>query len=67
MQDLLWLGGKRLPFRPVLSQKADSVGNQPVPVCVLTHAAKAKDLEAALAEIKASGVIGGEPVSLRIL
>ena len=24
MQDLLWLGGKRLPFRPVLSQKADA-------------------------------------------
>ena len=49
------------------SQKAGSVGNQPVPVCVLTHAAKAKDLEAALGEIKASGVIGGEPVALRVL
>ena len=49
------------------SQKAGSVGNQPVPVCVLTHAAKAKDLEAALGEIQASGVIGGEPVALRVL
>ena len=49
------------------SQKAGSVGNQPVPVCVLTHAAKAKDLDAALEEIKASGVIGGEPVALRVL
>lgn len=49
------------------SQKAGSVGNQPVPVCVLTHAAKAKDLEAALGEIQSSGVIGGEPVALRVL
>lgn len=49
------------------SQKAGSVGNQPVPVCVLTHAARAKDLEAALGEIQASGVIGGEPVALRVL
>ncbi|MGN0854656.1 MAG: homoserine dehydrogenase [Kiritimatiellia bacterium] len=49
------------------SQKAGSVGNQPVPVVVLTHAAKTKNLEAALAEIKASGVIGGEPVALRVL
>ncbi len=49
------------------SQKAGSVGNQPVPVCVLTHQAKAKDLEAALVEIQSSGVIGGEPVALRVL
>lgn len=49
------------------SQKSGSVGNQPVPVVVLTHAAKAKDLTAALAEIRASGVIGAEPVSLRVL
>ena len=49
------------------SQKAGSVGNQPVPVVVLTHRAKAGDLDAALAEIKASGVIGAEPVALRVL
>ncbi len=49
------------------SQKAGSVGNQPVPVVVLTHKAKVGDLEAALKEIKASGVIGAEPVSLRVL
>ena len=49
------------------SQKAGSQGNQPVPVVVLTHAAKAGDLEAALKEIKDSGVIGAEPVALRAL
>lgn len=48
-------------------QKAGSVGNQPVPVVVLTHKAKAADLECALKEIRASGVIGGDPVALRIL
>ena len=49
------------------SQKAGSIGNQPVPVVVLTHAARAADLAEALSEIKQSGVIGCEPVSLRIL
>jgi len=49
------------------SQKAGSVGNQPVPVVVLTHAAKSADLKAAMTEIKSSGVIAGEPVNLRIL
>ena len=49
------------------SQKAGSVGNQPVPVVVITHEAKASDLEKALALIKESGVIAGEPVFLRIL
>ena len=49
------------------SQKAGSVGNQPVPVVVLTHNAKAGDLEAALKEIQATGVIGAEPVALRVL
>ena len=39
----------------------------PVPVVVLTHAAKAADLEAALKEIEASGVVGGAPVKLRML
>jgi homoserine dehydrogenase len=49
------------------SQKAGSVGNQPVPVVVLTHMAKAKNLDAALSEILASGVIGANPVALRVL
>ena len=37
------------------------------PVVALTHEAKASDLEAALAEIKASGVVAGDPVRLRVL
>jgi len=49
------------------SQKAGGVGNEPVPVVVLTHAAKAADLEAALKEIEASGVVGGAPVKLRMI
>ena len=49
------------------TQKAGSDGNQPVPVAVLTHAAKAAELEAALREIRESGVIGADPVSLRVL
>ena len=49
------------------SQKAGSVGNEPVPVVVLTHEAKTADIEAALAEIRASGVIGADPVKLRML
>lgn len=49
------------------SQKAGSVGNQPVPVVVITHSAKYSDLLEALAAIKTSGVIAGDPVALRIL
>ena len=49
------------------SQKAGSVGNEPVPVVVLTHEAKTADIESALAEIRASGVIGADPVKLRML
>ena len=49
------------------SQKAGGIGNQPVPVVVLTHAAKVADLKTALKEIVASGVIGAEPVALRVL
>ena len=37
------------------------------PVAVLTHEAKTADLAAALAEITKSGMIAGEPVSLRVL
>ena len=49
------------------SQKSASEGNLPVPVVVLTHRAKASALDAALAEIKASGVVGEDPVKLRML
>ena len=38
-----------------------------VPVVVLTHAAKESELDAALAEIQASGVVGEEPKKLRML
>src|SRR5574344_230789 len=48
------------------SQKSGSVGNLPVPVCVLTHEAKAADLDAALEEIKASGIVGADPIKLRL-
>ena len=37
------------------------------PVVVLTHEAKTADVEAALAEIKGSGVIGADPVKLRMI
>ena len=49
------------------SQKGCSEGNAPVPVVVLTHQAKASELEAALSEIRESGVVGEEPVKLRML
>ena len=49
------------------SQKAGNVGDGPVPVVVLTHAAKTADVEAALAEIRTSGVIGADPVKLRMI
>ena len=38
-----------------------------VPVVALMHAAKTLELEAALAEIKASGVVDGDPVKLRMI
>ena len=49
------------------SQKAGGVGNQPVPVVVLTHMAKTSDLEQALVEIEASEVVGAKPVKLRMI
>lgn len=49
------------------NQTGGSEGNQPVPVVVLTHEAKTADLEKALAEIEASGVIGAKPVKLRMI
>ena len=50
-----------------LSQKGTREGNQPVPVVAMTHRAKASALDAALDEIRASGVTGEEPVKLRVL
>ena len=50
-----------------LSQKDVPPGSSPVPVVVLTHRAKASELDAALAEIVASGVSGAAPVKLRVL
>ena len=50
-----------------ISQKSPSEGNLPVPVVALTHKAKASDLDAALAEIRASGIVGEDPVKLRML
>ncbi len=50
-----------------LSQKGVTEGNQPVPVVAMTRKARAADLDAALDEIKSSGVVGEDPVKLRML
>ena len=50
-----------------LSQKGSTEGNLPVPVVAMTRKARSADLDAALSEIKASGVIGEDPVKLRVL
>ncbi|MBO7721348.1 MAG: homoserine dehydrogenase [Kiritimatiellae bacterium] len=49
------------------SQKAGGVGEGPVPVAVLSHEAKTADVEAALDEIRESGVVGADPVKLRMI
>lgn len=49
------------------SQNTDKTGNGFVPVVVLTHEARSSDLEKALDEIEASGVVGAKPVKLRML
>ena len=59
--------GKRGVSISAVSQKASSEGNLPVPVVVLTHKAKSADVDAAIAEIKASGVVGEDPVKLRMI
>ncbi len=59
--------GKHNVSLDAASQKAAAGLNGAVPVVVLTHEAKAADLEAALKEIETSGVIEGNPVSLRVL
>ncbi len=52
-----------------VSQKggADDKEGGFVPVVTLTHVAKEADIDAALAEIRAAGIIGEEPVKLRML
>ena len=59
--------GKRGVSISAVSQKASSEGNLPVPVVVLTHKAKSADVDAAIAEIKSSGVVGEDPVKLRMI
>ena len=49
------------------SQKADKAVDGFVPVVVLSHEAKVADLEKALSEIEASGVVGAKPVKLRMI
>ena len=51
---------------PASAAAAGEVGGY-VPVVALTHEARTSDLEAALAEIKASGAVDGDPVRLRML
>ena len=59
--------GKHGVSLSAVSQKSPSEGNLPVPVVVLTHKAKSADVDAAIAEIKASGVVGEDPVKLRMI
>ena len=59
--------GKHGVSLSAVSQRAASEGNLPVPVVVLTHKAKSADVDAAIAEIKQSGVVGEDPVKLRML
>ena len=49
------------------SQKGAAGADAAVPVVVLTHRAKASDLDAALAEIKSIGAVTSEPVKLRMI
>lgn len=60
------LGGHGVSMSAI-SQKGVTEGNLPVSVVVITRKAKAADLDAALAEIKSSGVVGEDPVKLRML
>ena len=50
-----------------ISQQSPREGNLPVACVVLTHKAKSSEVDQALAEIKASGVVGEDPVKLRML
>ena len=57
---------KKEPEDVTKRRKEDNLP-QPVPVVAMTHRAKASALDAALEEIRASGVIGEDPVKLRML
>ena len=64
------LGRHGVSISAATQKDAASAGSQPAgyaPVVALTHEAKARDLEAALAEIKASGVVASDPVKLRVI
>ena len=61
------LGQNNVSFSAANSQNADKAAAGFIPVVVLTHEAKASDLEKALAEIEASGVVGAKPVRLRMI
>ena len=50
-----------------VAQKNDAVKGGYAPVVVLTHPAKTAAIDAALAEIKAAGVLDEDPVKLRML
>ena len=50
-----------------VAQKSDAAKGGYAPVVVLTHPAKAAAIDAALAEIKAAGVLDEDPVKLRML
>ena len=50
-----------------VAQKSDAAKGGYAPVVVLTHPAKTSAIDAALAEIKAAGVLDEDPVKLRML
>jgi homoserine dehydrogenase len=50
-----------------VTQKAAPEQGGFVPVVVLTHVARESDVEAALAEIRAAGIVGEAPVRLRMI
>jgi homoserine dehydrogenase len=59
--------GKHSVSISTASQKSGDTSGEPVPVVVLTHAAKTSDLDAALAEIAQTGAIGAQPIKLRMI
>jgi homoserine dehydrogenase len=60
------LGGRRVSIMAV-TQRETSSQTVPVPVVALTHEALEADLDAALADIVASGILCEPPVRLRIV
>ena len=61
------LGRHSVSMSSADSQRMGNGGNEPIPVVVLTHLARTSDVEAALKEIAEAGVIGADPVRLRML